>query len=88
MSNKDKNRNLTRVNISLTKELKDWYQKKAYELGLSMSSYMMISLDKMREQAVISEKIDDVLQKLKILENEKELKKFQELLKANNLIEK
>lgn len=38
------NNNTTRVNITMIKDLKDWYKKESSKHGLSMSTLMMIVL--------------------------------------------
>lgn len=38
------NNKITRINITVPTELKEWYQREAKKLGISMSAFMMFTL--------------------------------------------
>lgn len=61
---------VVRVSITMPSDLKDWYQEKAEVSCLSMSTLMMISLEKVREQTIVTDNMPDIMMRLKDMEKE------------------
>lgn len=62
-------RKISRVNVTMSDDLKEWYQEEAYSLGLSMSSLMMITLKRVKDDR---EAITNSLQMMDFAEKNKE----------------
>jgi len=64
----------TRVNITVPNNIKEYYQKKAKDMGVSMAAMMNISLRQQMDQDQLIENIPNMLEKIKELEAEIERK--------------
>lgn len=70
----ENNNNKVRVNINISQEIKDWYQKQGEAFGCAMSSMMTIALatykqqseglGAMKELGTLFEKIEEINAKL------------------------
>ncbi|NLZ55008.1 MAG: hypothetical protein GX892_18045 [Thermoanaerobacteraceae bacterium] len=64
----------TRVNILVPNDVKEYYQKRAKHLGISMAASMNVALKQQMDQEQLIENIPGMLERIKELEAEIERK--------------
>lgn len=74
----EEDRKLSRVTIVMTEELKDWYKDEAYNLGMSMSTLMMITLKQSRDQQLVLNNMSNVMDRVNVMEKAEIEKALQE----------